>query len=236
MSIPIGAPSNPTAGGLGNLPHGSRVVWRDQTYERGTGDLTDWSVLGQLSEAQTFTVADAATNTSVDAVTLQHATSNTAADNFGVAMLMQAQNDNGDQEDLARISAFYTDVTDGTEDTKLGINLRAAGGALAAHTSPDISFSKSATSLMMETSLTNMIVEAGSTAGILSNAGGTAIFTWATTGVDFVVGATDFTGATAALTVAGNVIGGTGRPQTAAQDSWLKVKVGGNDKFIPLWD
>lgn len=45
---------------------------------------------------------------------------------------------------------------------------------------------------------------------------------------------TEIASGTTAIVTLGNY-GGTGRPTAAAQDGWLKIKVAGVDKWVPVW-
>ncbi len=45
---------------------------------------------------------------------------------------------------------------------------------------------------------------------------------------------TEIASGTTSIITLGNY-GGTGRPTAAAQDGWLKIKVAGTDKWLPVW-
>ena len=75
-------------------------------------------------------IADSATNTVSDALILRHATSGTAAASFGTGLLFQGEDASGNMQDMARISAVYTDATNGSEDANLVASV-ISGGAVS---------------------------------------------------------------------------------------------------------
>jgi hypothetical protein len=82
-----------------------------------------------VSTQPTFTLEDAATNTPSTVATLEHTTSGTAAAGIGTRLDFECQTGVGNVEIGCRLIASVTDVTGGSEDFDLLIQLMAAGAA-----------------------------------------------------------------------------------------------------------
>jgi hypothetical protein len=81
------------------------------------------------NDEPTLTIDDAATNTPSTSATLQHATSGTPAAGIGTRLDFECQTAASNSEIGARLVASATDVTGGSEDFDLLIQLMAAGAA-----------------------------------------------------------------------------------------------------------
>lgn len=81
--------------------------------------------------AQTITVADSATNTVTDALTLKHDTSGTAAASFGTGLVYKLEDAAGTSTSAASIDAVWVDATDASEDSAISFKTMVAGSAKA---------------------------------------------------------------------------------------------------------
>lgn len=91
--------------------------------------LTSAQVKTFTSDEPTITVDDNATNTPSTAATLQHTTSGTPAAGIGTRLDFECQTAAANNEIGARIIASTTDVTSGSEDFDLLIQLMTGGAA-----------------------------------------------------------------------------------------------------------
>ena len=91
--------------------------------------LTSAQVKTFASDEPTITVDDNATNTPSTAATLQHTTSGTPAAGIGTRLDFECQTAAANNEIGARIIASTTDVTSGSEDFDLLIQLMTGGAA-----------------------------------------------------------------------------------------------------------
>lgn len=84
-----------------------------------------------VNGVMTGTVNDAATNTTLDMLSLVHTTSGTAAANFGLAWTATLENAAGTAKLAARLSVVWSDATNASEDADWVVNLMAGGAAAA---------------------------------------------------------------------------------------------------------
>lgn len=75
-------------------------------------------------------ITDAATNTVVNALTLTHATSATAAAGLGVAEMFQLPSDAGTLRTAGQISVLWTVATNGNENSVMGLQVINSGSPL----------------------------------------------------------------------------------------------------------
>ncbi len=78
-----------------------------------------------------WNVADAATNATTDALTIDHRTSGAAAAGFGTGVLFTGEDAGGAADDIGRLSFGWSTATAGSEDSAFQIDLRQGGLALA---------------------------------------------------------------------------------------------------------
>jgi hypothetical protein len=97
-----------------------------------TCDGTNWNITNSSATQTTSFVADNATNNGVtNLITLQHTTSGSPAAGIGTGMLFNSESADESPSNFGRLAFVATDVTAGSEDTYLDVQVRVAGAALA---------------------------------------------------------------------------------------------------------
>jgi len=97
-----------------------------------TCDGTGWYVTNSAAGQTTSFTADNATDNAVtNLITLQHTTSGTPAAGIGSGILFNGESADESPSNFGRLAYIADDVTAGSEDTYLDVQLRVAGNALA---------------------------------------------------------------------------------------------------------
>jgi len=118
------------------------IVWSDATNATRTGDFVFSTVasgaalaelfrMGGTSYALTATASVSNTNTVADRFTIRTNSSGTAAASFGGGILFQGESTTTDNQDMARISSYWTTATHASREAAFSIELGDSGGALA---------------------------------------------------------------------------------------------------------
>lgn len=118
------------------------VVWSDATNATRTGDFVFSTVasgaalaelfrMGGTSYALTATASVSNTNTVSDRFTIRTNSSGTAAANFGGGILFQGESTTTDNQDMARISSYWTTATHASREAAISFQVGDSGGALA---------------------------------------------------------------------------------------------------------
>jgi hypothetical protein len=118
------------------------AVWSDATHASRTGDFVFSTVasgaalaelfrMGGTNYALTATASVSNTNTVADRFTIRTNSSGTAAANFGGGILFQGESTTTDNQDMGRISSYWTTATHANREAALSFQLGDAGGALA---------------------------------------------------------------------------------------------------------
>lgn len=93
---------------------------------------TAWLVLNSAASQSTTFAADNATNSGVTNVaTMQHTTSGSPAAGIGTGILFNSESADESPSNAGRLAFVNSDVTAGSEDTYMDVQLRRAGAALA---------------------------------------------------------------------------------------------------------
>ena len=118
------------------------AVWSDATHASRTGDLVFSTVAsaGSLTEALrigstdyhlTTTAAVANTNTVNDRLIVRTNSTGTAAASFGGGILFQGESSTTDNQDMARISSYWTSATHATREAAVSFQIGDNAGAIA---------------------------------------------------------------------------------------------------------
>lgn len=118
------------------------VIWSDATHATRTSDFVFSTVasgaalaelfrMGGTSYALTATASVSNTNTVADRFTIRTNSSGTAAANFGGGILFNGESTTTDNQDVGRITAYWTTATHATREGAIGFQLGDAGGAIA---------------------------------------------------------------------------------------------------------
>lgn len=117
------------------------VIWSDATHATRTSDFVFSTVasgaalaelfrMGGTSYALTATASVSNTNTVADRFTIRTNSSGTAAASFGGGILFQGESTTTDNQDMARISSYWTTATHASREAAISFQLGDAGGAL----------------------------------------------------------------------------------------------------------
>jgi hypothetical protein len=101
------------------------------TWDTPSGSSITLSSANAWTGVNSFSIADAATNTVTTALTLEHTTSNTAAASFGTALAFKAESAGGTSRTGMRLDAILATATDAAENFDFSVKLMAAGAAVA---------------------------------------------------------------------------------------------------------
>lgn len=87
---------------------------------------------GTFASSGSFTVDDANRTTNTDVLTLTHTTTDAlfGGNSMGTGILFRLENSVGDVENSGRVSSFWVDSTDASEDSGFSFLMRTAGAAL----------------------------------------------------------------------------------------------------------
>jgi hypothetical protein len=114
-------------------------------------------------------------------------------------------------------------VDDSTSSAATGLNVK--GAAAAGGLAVTVISSGTDESLTVDAKGAGTVTIAGTSTGNITLGSTSNLVNFAQTEIA--------SGTTSIITL-GNY-GGTGRPTAAAQDGWLKIKVAGTDKWLPVW-
>ncbi len=93
---------------------------------------TNWFVVNSAAAQSTsFTIDNATANDVTNLVTLQHTTSGAPAAGIGSGILFNSESADENPSNFGRLAFVADDITAGSEDTYLDVQIRRAGGALA---------------------------------------------------------------------------------------------------------
>ena len=93
---------------------------------------TAWYVSNSAAAQSTSFTVDNATNSDVTSIiTLQHTTSGSPAAGIGTGLLFKSESADESPSEFGRVAFVASDITAGSEDTYLEVQLRRAGAALA---------------------------------------------------------------------------------------------------------
>jgi hypothetical protein len=139
-----GAGANPlwaTASGTGDIVNGGNTTGATvvigtndaNALEFETNNVTRSSVTGGASTggAWTFTDVTSKTNTVEDIFTLRSNSTGTAAASFGTGILLKGESSTTDNQDMARISSYWTTATHASREAALSFQLGDNGGSIA---------------------------------------------------------------------------------------------------------
>lgn len=98
-----------------------------------TNNVTRFSITGAASTGGqvTQTAVTASTNVVTDLQTLRVNSTGTAADNFGGGLLFQGESSTTDNQDMGRISAYWTTATHASREAGFAFQLGNSAGAIA---------------------------------------------------------------------------------------------------------
>lgn len=131
VSAPIdGASTNKFAGNSqGTLLAMNTATANSPDFERfQVNGIDRWRL--QQSGILTQSYSDAATNTAVASLLLQHRTSGTPAANFGYTQKVQLDSSNNTARDASALVTTWTTATDASQASQMALQLVTAGGAL----------------------------------------------------------------------------------------------------------
>lgn len=120
-------------GNLSETIDGSLTLSLSTQYEVAvlTSDGGNWHVTNSAAAQSTTFTADNSTNNAVtNVITVQHTTSGTPATGIGTGILFNSESVDENPSNFGRLSFVADDVSSGSEDTYLEIQLRRAGAAL----------------------------------------------------------------------------------------------------------
>lgn len=118
------------------------VVWSDATHVSRTGDIVFSTVasaaalaeafrIGGTTYALTATASVSNTNTVADRLIIKTNSSGTAAASFGGGILFKGESSTTDNQDMARISAYWNIATHASKEGVVSIQLGDSGGSLS---------------------------------------------------------------------------------------------------------
>ncbi len=97
-----------------------------------TSDGSNWYISNSAAAQSTSFAVDNSTNNAVsDLITVQHTTSGSPAAGIGTGILFNSESADESPSNFGRLSFAASDVTAGSEDTYLDVQLRRAGASLA---------------------------------------------------------------------------------------------------------
>lgn len=95
-------------------------------------DGTGWNISNSAANQSTsFTIDNATDNDVTNVITLQHTTSGTPSAGIGTGILFNGESADENPSNFGRVSFAASDVTAGSEDTYMDVQVRRAGAALS---------------------------------------------------------------------------------------------------------
>jgi hypothetical protein len=209
-----------------------------------TGGAIDGTIIGALTKAAgSFTtvaavVSDAATNTVPTVATFSHATSNTAANGFGAAVMIQAETDSGDMRNAGGLSAEWIDATDASRRAIVRhFGFEAGAGQVEYLTFASDGAGRGTISGNYEWLFTSDHIGADSTTGAVVIGGSLGAVQIRTSGPIYNGDSTYLMRATTTLPdgAAGFTGTLTNAPAAGNPTKWIKVDDNGTLRHIPAW-
>jgi hypothetical protein len=107
---------------------GTYSVYADNSNSGLVSGTATWLVGSNYALTATASVAN--TNTVADRLVIKTNSTGTAATSFGGGILFQGESSTTDNQDMAKISAYWANATHAIRGSKIGIHLVSSGGAL----------------------------------------------------------------------------------------------------------